>query len=31
LRAKRYKFKPAMYQGEAVPYELKVEIDFRIY
>jgi len=28
---KRYKFKPAMYQGKAVPYELKVEVYFRIY
>jgi len=29
--AKQYKFKPAMYQGKAVPYELKVEVSYRIY
>jgi len=28
---KQYKFKPATYEGKAVPYELKVEINFRIY
>jgi TonB family protein len=28
---KQYKFKPAMYQGRAVPYETTVEITFRIY
>lgn len=28
---KQYKFKPAMYQGKAVPFDLKVEINFRIY
>ena len=29
--AKQYRFKPATYQGKPVPYELKVEINYRIY
>ena len=28
---RQYKFKPAMYQGKAVPVELSVEVNFRIY
>jgi protein TonB len=28
---KQYKFKPAMYQGHAVPVEINIEVNFRIY
>ena len=29
--AKRYKFKPAKYQGKAVPFALKIEVSYSIY
>ena len=28
---RQYKFKPAMYQGKAVPVEVSIEVNFRIY
>ena len=27
---KQYRFRPAMYQGHPIPFELKIEVSFRI-